>query len=69
MQDKRVAFNKLWHSDEWVSQHVVGAAEFEYEKHIRSMHRFEGNHPAPMTRRVKAMNWSLPSIHPTTDGP
>ena len=59
MQDKRVAFNKLWHSDEWVSQHVVGAAEFEYEKHIRSMHRFEGNHPAPMTRRVKAMNWSF----------
>ena len=48
MQEKRIQFNKLWHDDAWVDQHIVGPESFEYESHIRSLSRFEGTHPAVM---------------------
>ncbi len=59
MQAKRVQFNKLWHSDEWVEAHVVGPESFSYEDHIRSLNPFEGPHPQVMLRRVAAMNWTF----------
>ena len=59
MQEKRVQFNKLWHDDLWVETHVVGPEEFSYADHIRSLHKFEGSHPAVMRRRVDAMNWTF----------
>lgn len=59
MQDKQVAFNKLWHSDDWVERHIVGEDVFQYERHIRSLHRFDGTHPQPMKRRIDAMNWTF----------
>ena len=64
MQEKRVQFNKLWHDDNWVQEHVVGPEAFDYAGHIRSLNRFEGSHPAVMEPRLRAMNWSF-SFDPT----
>ena len=59
MQEKRVQFNKLWHDDAWVEEHIVGPESFEYEAHIRSLSRFEGTHPKVMKPRVARMNWKF----------
>ena len=64
MQEKRVQFNKLWHDDNWVQEHVVGPEAFDYAGHIRSLNRFKDSHPAVMEPRVRAMNWSF-SFDPT----
>ncbi len=56
MQRKQETFNKLWHSDEWVAEHVAPAAEFDYSQ-IDSLQRFTGTHPAVMAARIRAQNW------------
>ena len=56
MQRKQETFNKLWHSDDWVSQHVAPAAEFDYSQ-VDSLQRFTGTHPAVMTPRITRQNW------------
>ena len=56
MQRKQETFNKLWHSDEWVAQNVVPAAEFDYSQ-IDSLMLFDGRHPAAMLARVQQQNW------------
>ena len=57
MQRKQETFNKLWHSDEWVAQHVAPAAEFDYSQ-IDSLQRFAGPHPAVMAARIRQQNWT-----------
>ena len=56
MQRKQETFNKLWHSDEWVAEHVAAAAEFDYSQ-VDSLQRFAGTHPAVMAARIRAQNW------------
>ena len=56
MQRKQETFNKLWHSDEWVTQHVVPATEFDYSQ-VDSLQRFAGTHPAVMAGRIRRQNW------------
>ncbi len=56
MQRKQETFNKLWHSDDWVAQNVVPAAEFDYSQ-IDSLQRFTGTHPAVMQTRIAQQNW------------
>ena len=56
MQRKQETFNKLWHSDEWVAQHVAPAEEFDYSQ-VDSLQRFTGAHPATMHARIQAQNW------------
>ena len=56
MQRKQETFNKLWHSDDWVAQNVVPAAEFDYSQ-VDSLQRFTGTHPAVMTARIRQQNW------------
>ena len=56
MQRKQETFNKLWHSDEWVAEHVAPAAEFDYSQ-VDSLQRFAGTHPAVMAARIRAQNW------------
>ncbi|UYZ64054.1 glycosyltransferase family protein [Hymenobacter weizhouensis] len=58
MQRKQETFNRLWHSDEWVAQHVVPAAEFDYSQ-IDSLQRFTGTHPAVMQERVRRQGWQF----------
>ncbi|HEX8429450.1 glycosyltransferase family 2 protein [Hymenobacter sp.] len=56
MQRKQETFGKLWHSDEWMAEHVVPAEEFDYSE-IDSLQHFRGTHPAVMQERVRQQNW------------
>ena len=58
MQRKQETFNKLWHSDDWVAQHVAPAEEFDYSQ-VDSLQRFAGTHPAVMAQRLKAQSWQF----------
>lgn len=57
MQDKQLTFQKLWHDDEWVEQHVLKTEHFDYESHISELAKFEGTHPQIMLPRIKAKSW------------
>lgn len=57
-QRKQRSFNKYWHSDEWIDQHVPDVAEFDYSG-IDALRFFEGIHPAVMQARIDAMNWKF----------
>lgn len=58
MQDKQLSFNKLWHDDAWVEQHVVKAEEFDYGT-IQTIKKFTGKHPQGMQQRILSMNWKF----------
>ncbi len=60
MQQKRMSFNKMYGSDEWIAGHIpqATAEEFDYTG-IDSVKRFEGTHPAVFQPRVNAMNWKF----------
>ncbi len=57
-QAKQESFNKLWHSDDYVEQHVATANEFDY-KTIDSLTKFTGTHPAVMQQRLQRMSWDF----------
>jgi len=51
-QLKQKTFNKLWHSDEWVNQHVGEASEYNYlQGGILKV--FDGTHPNVMKERIR----------------
>lgn len=56
MQSKILEFNKLWHSDEWIEQHIEKVDTFDYSK-IDTLVKFEGTHPAVIKKRIDALNW------------
>jgi glycosyltransferase involved in cell wall biosynthesis len=56
MQGKQRSFNRYWHDDAWIEEHVGEAQEYAYEGK-EPLRRFEGTHPSVMRRRVAAMNW------------
>ena len=58
MQRKQETFNKLWHSDDWVAQHVAPAEEFDYSQ-VDSLQRFGGTHPAVMAGRLQTQSWQF----------
>jgi len=62
-QAKQQNFNKLWHSDNWVDNHVSKVEEFDYSE-IDSLSIFEGSHPRVMQDRVRKVNWKF-SFDPT----
>jgi glycosyltransferase involved in cell wall biosynthesis len=55
-QLKQKYFNKLWHSDEWMDQHVGKIVEYDYYQGGK-LKLFEGMHPAVMSERVHKQNW------------
>jgi hypothetical protein len=59
MQMKQESFNKLWHNDEWIEQHIVKSDEFQYEDHISELKKFTGSHPKVMTDRIEKKNWKF----------
>jgi hypothetical protein len=59
MQKKQEDFNKLWHDDEWVKNHVRSAEEFDYGHDVRELHLFSGTHPAVMHARIQRTNWKF----------
>jgi hypothetical protein len=56
MQQKQMNFNKYWHSDEWVDQHVGKAEVFVYSEDI-PLRPFTGTHPSVMRERIQRLNW------------
>jgi glycosyltransferase involved in cell wall biosynthesis len=58
MQAKQVSFNKLWHSDQWVKEHIPDVTEFDYTG-IDSLKLFRGTHPEVMKPRIAAQNWKF----------
>jgi hypothetical protein len=55
-QRKQKSFNRLWHSDAWVEEHVKHVDQFDYSTGGR-LTEFTGTHPAVMKQRVEAQNW------------
>lgn len=55
---KRVNFNKLWHSDD-VSKDYLNEGQFDYAKNIDSLALFDGTHPSVMNERINNMNWDF----------
>jgi glycosyltransferase involved in cell wall biosynthesis len=55
-QLKQKTFNKLWHSDEWIDQHISTASEYNYRQSGKLL-LFDGSHPAVMTERIVNHNW------------
>ena len=57
-QEKQKSFQKLWHSDGWIENHVSQASEYDYSV-IDSVAPFTGSHPATMAGRLGRMNWKF----------
>jgi hypothetical protein len=57
-QRKQKSFNRLWHPDSWISEHVQQGEQFNYSTGGR-LSLFEGTHPAVMMKRVEAQNWDF----------
>lgn len=57
-QAKQENFQKLWHSDNWVKEHVAEASQYDYSI-IDSLQRFKGSHPEVMKQRLERMNWEF----------
>lgn len=57
-QRKQRNFNRLWHDDRWVDEHVPDIAGYDYEG-TEPLARFEGTHPAVMLPRIASVNWSF----------
>lgn len=62
-QAKQQNFNKLWHDDQWVDQHIDQVDEFDYSN-IDSLARYNGTHPKVMQNRIAKTNWEF-SFDPT----
>ncbi len=64
-QSRQRSFHRLWHSDEWIKQHVGSDQEFNYRNSGRLM-PFLGSHPAVMQDRIKRQHWKF-SYDPELD--
>jgi hypothetical protein len=58
MQRKQTAFSSLYHTDEWIDQHVAKASEFDYSN-IDSLALFTETHPTVMENRIAKKNWKF----------
>ncbi len=56
MHGKALSFNRYWHDDGWVAEHVPEVFEYSGEEPLR---RFEGTHPEVMRERIAQRNWSF----------
>ena len=58
MQAKQENFNKYWHDDEWVNQHIAKVDEFDYSN-INTLDKFMDTHPQIMHARIERINWDF----------
>lgn len=58
MMAKSKAFNKLWHSDDWVNA-KLGEAELFNFNDFDSLAPYKGKHPKVMETRIAQANWQL----------
>lgn len=66
-QLKQLNFNKLWHDDSWIENHVGNAEQFDYSN-IDSLSKYLGKHPLVMQERIKKMNWTF-DVDPSKKAP
>lgn len=59
MQRKQENFNKYWHDDQWINEHVAKAEEFQYAANMKEVKKFTGSHPEIMKKRIDALNWKF----------
>lgn len=62
-QEKAKSFNKLWHNDDWMQEHIPDVNEFDYSQ-IDGLRLFADTHPAVMKKRIDSVNWKF-SFDPT----
>jgi hypothetical protein len=58
MQAKQRSFNKFYHTDNWIEEHIAKSEEFDYSN-IDALRKFDGTHPKVMTERIEATNWKF----------
>lgn len=58
MQAKQKNFNRYWHDDDWVEEHVAPVEEFDYGQ-VKALDHFRGTHPRVIQQRISAMNWKF----------
>ena len=56
-------FNKFYHEDSWIQEHLPENIEFDYGNADRLI-RFEGTHPQVMQIRIEVSNWKF-QVDPT----
>lgn len=59
MQRKQENFNKFWHNDKWIQQNIPIVNEFNYNRNIKELSLFSGNHPKVMKKRINEKNWKF----------
>ena len=59
MQQKQENFNKYWHNDEWISDNILVADEFDYSRGMRKLAPFLDQHPEVMKKRISNKNWKF----------
>jgi hypothetical protein len=55
-QQKQRTFNRLWHSDAWIEEHVKQVDAFDYSDGGK-LALFDGTHPRAMQGKVKEEDW------------
>jgi hypothetical protein len=56
-------FNKFYHEESWIQEHLPENIEFDYGNADRLI-RFEGTHPQVMQKRIQVSNWKF-QVDPT----
>ncbi|WP_374949209.1 glycosyltransferase family 2 protein [Mucilaginibacter sp.] len=51
-------FNRYYHDEQWVQQHIPDTYEFDYGNADKLV-KFTGTHPAVMQKRIAATNWNI----------
>ena len=59
MQEKQETFHKLWHNDQWISDNVVKATEFDYMANVSQLALYRETHPMVMQKRIESKNWKF----------
>jgi hypothetical protein len=55
-QLKQRTFSRLWHSDEWIDQHIESDSKYNYGRSGKLL-KYEGTHPSVMMERIRRQNW------------
>lgn len=59
MQQKKENSNRYYHNDQWIEKNASDDDEFDYNKNIQSLKRFEGEHPKVIKKRIAEKNWEF----------
>ena len=59
MQQKRAAFVRLYREDNPKDTAALQGDRYDYEKHVRELALFKGEHPAIMKERIARINWKF----------